>query len=137
MVEAHSVVCWFFSQNRGSWLMWEATKSCCLKFLLAWQCCVVMYLYSRSCCTLLHTNENYYIVSNSMFPISHTVSQMLSCFIYIEPHPTGFCPESTDQTPLDLLPAVVAFSAILFAVILLLAVVILAIILLYTSESNV
>ena len=57
--------------------------------------------------------------------------------IYIEPHTTGFCPERTDQTSADLLPAVVALSAVLVVVILLLAAVIFTIILLYTSESNV
>ena len=57
--------------------------------------------------------------------------------IYIEPQTTGSCPESTEQTPADLLPAVVALSGVLVIVVLLLAVAILTIILLYTSESDV
>ena len=57
-------------------------------------------------------------------------------FIYIEPHTTVSCPESTDQTPTDQPSAVVALSVVLAIVALLLAVAILAIILLYTSESN-
>ena len=52
--------------------------------------------------------------------------------IYIKPHTTGSCPESTDQTP-----AMVALGAVLAIVLLLLAVAILTIILLYTSESDV
>ena len=52
--------------------------------------------------------------------------------IYIEPHTTGSCPKCT-----DLLPTVIALSAVLFAVVLLLAVAILTIVLLYTSESDV
>ena len=55
------------------------------------------------------------------------------CVIYIEPHTTGSCSESTDQTPDDL-PAVIALGAVLFAVVLLLAVAILTIILLFTSK---
>ena len=57
--------------------------------------------------------------------------------IYFDPHTTGLCPECTDKTPADLLPAVIALSAVLFAVVLLLAVAILSIVLLYTSESDV
>ena len=57
--------------------------------------------------------------------------------IHFEPHTTGSCPECTDQTPADLLPAVVAVSAVLAIVLLLLAVAILTIILLCTSESDV
>ena len=56
--------------------------------------------------------------------------------IYIEPHTTGSCPGSTDQTPADLPPAVIALSAILFAVILLLAVAIVIIALQYIRESQ-
>ena len=52
--------------------------------------------------------------------------------IYFDPHTTGSCPEST-----DLLPVVIALSAVLVVVILLLAVTILTIILLCTSESDV
>ena len=72
----------------------------------------------------------------SLYPISHTVSQLLSCLPFtfghlIEPHTTGSCPESID------LPAVAALSAALAIVGVLLAVAILTIILLYTSESGV
>ena len=56
--------------------------------------------------------------------------------IYIDPHTTGSCPGSTDQTSADLLPAVTALSAILFAVILLLAVAIVIIALQYTMLSR-
>ena len=55
----------------------------------------------------------------------------------LTPHTTGSCPESTDQTPADLLPAVIALSAVQFAVILVLAVAIFTIVLLCTSESDV
>ena len=57
--------------------------------------------------------------------------------IYIEPHITVSCPESTDQPQADLLPAVVVLTVVLAIVALLLAVAILTIILLYTSESDV
>ena len=52
--------------------------------------------------------------------------------IYFEPHTTGSCPESTDQTP-----AVTALSAVLVAVILLLAVTSFTAILFYISEYDV
>ena len=52
--------------------------------------------------------------------------------IYIEPHTTGSCPEST-----DLLPAVVVLGVVLAFVLLLLAVTILTIVLLYTSEYDI
>ena len=51
--------------------------------------------------------------------------------IYFEPHTTGSCPESTDQTP-----AVIALSAVLVAVILLLAVTSFTTILFYISEYD-
>ena len=57
---------------------------------------------------------------------------MFSFVIYIEPHTTGSCPESTDRTP-----AVIAVSAVLFVVIRL-AVAILTMACcayMYTSES--
>ena len=57
--------------------------------------------------------------------------------IYIEPHTTGSCPECTDQPSADLLPAVIALSAVLAIVVFFLAVAILTTILLYTSESDV
>ena len=56
--------------------------------------------------------------------------------IYIEPHTTGSCPESTDQTSADLLPAVVALIAVLVIVVLLLAVAIVIIVLQYIRESQ-
>ena len=56
--------------------------------------------------------------------------------IYIEPHTTGSCPESIDQTPSDLLPAVVALSAVLVVVILL-AVTSFTTILFYINEYDV
>ena len=86
----------------NSWLMWV---------LLAYQCCVVMYLYSRSCCTVLHT-YNFCcllfikvmhcflfhcillcIVSYSYF--LYCKSNAFMFVLYIEPHTTCSCPEST------------------------------------------
>ena len=94
--------------------------------------CVVMYLYRTA-----HVR----ITISVLYLISHTVykSNALNFLfvIFIEPHTTGSCPESTDQTPADQNPAVVALSAVLAIVVLLLAVAILTIILLYTSESDV
>ena len=122
MVETHSVVSWFFSQNMGSWLMW---------ILLARQCCGMMYLYSRSCCTAQY--NNWCIVSCFLVPYSpYCKSNAFMLVIYFDPHTTGSCLEST-----DLLPAVIALSAVLVVVILLLAVAILTIVLLCTSECKV
>ena len=58
---------------------------------------------------------------------------MFSFVIYIEPHTTGSCPESTDQTP-----AVIVVSAVLVIVVILLVVAILTTACctyMYTSES--
>ena len=50
--------------------------------------------------------------------------------MYIEPHTTGSCPESTDQTP-----AVIALSAVVVIVTVLLAVAIVIIALQHKRES--
>ena len=124
MAETHSVVRWFFSQNMGSWLMW---------LLLARQCCGMMYLYSWRCCAVLHSITIGVLFPVSLYPIfQYCKSNAFILVIYFDPHTTGSCPEST-----DLLPVVIALSAVLVVVILLLAVAILTIILLCTSECKV
>ena len=92
-----------------------------------------MYLHSRGCCTVLHTYNNWCTVSYFLVPyFPYCKSNALMFVIYIKPHTTGSCPEST-----DLLPAVVALGVVLAIVVLLLAVAILTIVFLYISESDV
>ena len=96
----------------------------------------MMYLYSRSCCTAQY--NNWCIVSCFLVPyFPYCKSDAFMFVIYIEPHTTGSCPESTDQPQAGLLPAVIALTVVLAIVALLLVVAILTIILLYTSESDV
>ena len=77
--------------------------------------------------------NNWCIVSYFLVPyFPYCKSNAFMFVIYFDPHTTGSCPEST-----DLLPVVIALSAVLVVVILLLAVAILTIILLCTRECKV
>ena len=69
----------------------------------------------------------------SLYLISQTVSQMLSCLSFTSDHTphAGSCPECTDQTPV-----VVALGAVLVIVTVLLAVAIVIIALQYIRESQ-
>ena len=95
---------------------------------------ILSCIYSRSCCIqyCTHITISVSIVSYFLVPyFPYCKSDAFMFVIYIEPHTTGSCPESTNQTS-----AVTALIAVLVVVILLLAVAIVIIALQYIRESQ-